>query len=520
MQNAFRVILALFILLSCKIAFSQMEKAITMESLLTQMVNLRGLTYFPFPSYTGKQSSSYDRGSKSKDQGWYANNDRGQYVSIENSPKGPEKVMLDVPGPGVVTRIWSANVQDGGVIRIYIDGQTTPAIEEKMDELLGGRIEPFRNPISGQRAKGWNLYFPIPYQKQCKITHDGEGTIYYQVNYRTYPKSTAIESFSLERAKKLKTQVERIAVILSNPEKEFKADGIEHKVQFKIPAGKTVIIHQTMTQVPNSISEIRLKVSARNLEEALRGSVLIGEFDNEKEPTILCPIGDFFGSAPGINAYNSLPLTIKSDGVMVCRWEMPFQRGARLSVKNTTNQDVSIAVYIMVTKYNWNKQSMYFHAKWRKDTIDTEPKSDWTYLDAKGAGIFVGDMLQVLNPVSGWWGEGDEKIFVDGEKVPSHFGTGTEDYYGYAWCSNEKFYHAYHNQTRCDGPGNQGNTSINRFHIFDTIPFAKSFKFDMEIWHWTSCKMVYSAVSYWYAIPGSQDFVPDIDEKKLKVDSL
>ena len=73
---------------------------------------------------------------------------------------------------------------------------------------------------------------------------------------------------------------------------------------------------------------------------------------------------------------------------------------------------------------------------------------------------------------------------MDGETFPSHFGTGTEDYYGYAWCWPGLFTHAYHAQPRCDGPGNYGRTSVNRFHILDRIPFTKDFKFDMELWHW------------------------------------
>jgi len=71
-------------------------------------------------------------------------------------------------------------------------------------------------------------------------------------------------------------------------------------------------------------------------------------------------------------------------------------------------------------------------------------------------------------------GEGDEKIYVDGETFPSHFGTGSEDYYGYAWGSTEVFTHAYHNQPRCDDPKNYGNTSVNRFHVIDDIPLTKA----------------------------------------------
>jgi hypothetical protein len=95
---------------------------------------------------------------------------------------------------------------------------------------------------------------------------------------------------------------------------------------------------------------------------------------------------------------------------------------------------------------------------------------------------------------------------VDGEKFPSHFGTGTEDYYGYAWCWPGLFVHAYHNQPRCDGPGNYGRTSVNRFHIVDRIPYTKDFKFDMELWHWNEkCKVNMAVVSYWYARPGGTD---------------
>jgi hypothetical protein len=154
----------------------------------------------------------------------------------------------------------------------------------------------------------------------------------------------------------------------------------------------------------------------------------------------------------------------------------------------------------------WSDRSMHFHAKWRAETLKSRPFSDWTYCDLKGKGVFVGDMLSLTNPVTAWWGEGDEKIFVDGESFPSWFGTGSEDYYGYAWSDPKPFQHAYHNQTLCDGPGTKGRTSVNRFHILDSIPFTTSFKFDMEFWHWTpKIDVPHAATSYWYAQPGATD---------------
>ena len=78
----------------------------------------------------------------------------------------------------------------------------------------------------------------------------------------------------------------------------------------------------------------------------------------------------------------------------------------------------------------------HFHAKWHRDSVPL-PKDrwpDWVMLRTQGRGRFCGVMLHVWNPRGGWWGEGDEKFFVDGEKFPSTFGTGSEDYFGYAWC--------------------------------------------------------------------------------------
>jgi hypothetical protein len=146
---------------------------------------------------------------------------------------------------------------------------------------------------------------------------------------------------------------------------------------------------------------------------------------------------------------------------------------------------------------------------------------DWNYLDVAGQGVFAGVAFAIANPVKHWWGEGDEKIYVDGETFPSHFGTGTEDYYGYAWCSPIPFQHAYHNQPRCDGPGNYGHTAVNRWHILDRIPFEKSFRFDMEIWHWNeTCKVTPSVVAYWYARPGARDRFPMVQQSDVVLNIL
>jgi hypothetical protein len=120
----------------------------------------------------------------------------------------------------------------------------------------------------------------------------------------------------------------------------------------------------------------------------------------------------------------------------------------------------------------------------------------------------VGTVLDVENPPgAAWWGEGDEKITIDGESFPSLFGTGTEDYFGFAWSTPETFAHAYHAQTQAPG-GFGGRFSMNRFLILDPVPFTRSLRFDLEIWHWTDTSIAADAVLYWYARPGARDDFP------------
>jgi hypothetical protein len=158
---------------------------------------------------------------------------------------------------------------------------------------------------------------------------------------------------------------------------------------------------------------------------------------------------------------------------------------------------------------------------------------DWPFLITSGSGRFCGVCLNVWNPnpkgrirkkipagelgnvpdkivffndsvlKKFWWGEGDEKFFVDGEKFPSTYGTGTEDYFGYAWCTPECFESAFQNQTR--NMSNTGHVSVNRFQIADNVPFRRSFEGCLEKYHPNEWPLFYSAVSYWYLEPGGND---------------
>ena len=191
---------------------------------------------------------------------------------------------------------------------------------------------------------------------------------------------------------------------------------------------------------------------------------------------------------------------------------MPYQNNAKISVVNLGDVPVNVDLSATIGDWKWDESSMYFHAGWRGQyPVPTRPYSDWNYVTLQGRGVYVGDTLTIMNPVARWWGEGDEKIFVDGEAFPSLFGTGTEDYYAYSWGgrSTDFYEHPFHAQPFSHKynklnrkPGNEKNTqgfsTETRTRALDTMPFASSLKLDMEVWSWNDCDMGYGVGVYWY----------------------
>ena len=159
---------------------------------------------------------------------------------------------------------------------------------------------------------------------------------------------------------------------------------------------------------------------------------------------------------------------------------------------------------------------MYFGSAWHeyrhiKTRNEDGSKFDINFIEIEGKGLYVGDQVTLFNNTWHWWGEGDEKIFVDGEIFPSSFGTGSEDYYGYAFGRPEPFSHPFLAQPIGIGNTNWGLTVNLRHRSLDTIPFKTSIKADIELWHWASVVMNYALTSYWYAeYPVEINIEPDI----------
>jgi len=491
-------------------------EAITLSSLLGEMVDFDAVARWPKPEFTCRQASSYDRRSKTAadPDGWFANTDNmdgsGDSLRWETIGGRRECVLLDAEGPGAVVRFWSGGQQPKGKLRFYLDGAESPAIEAPMHDLLSGKLfvpKPLAILNSGNAI---NLYLPVPYAKHCKITYD-EGQPgkpnapppgrWYNIEYRTWPAGTGVKTFAMADLQAAQPLVERACKTLLQP--PAPAEGKAASLDQAIEPGKEAIVELPAGPGAVRLVEARLDgVGADQLEQALRSTVLRATFDGEE--TVWCPLGDFFGSGVGLNRLASWYRTVAKDGAMSCRWVMPYEKSARLTVANLGKETARVKLRAVVGEWTWDGRSMHFHATWRQQfPIKTRPFQDWNYVEVTGQGVYLGDTLCVMNPVPDWWGEGDEKIWVDGESFPSHFGTGSEDYYGYAWGAPALFQGPFCNQVRCDGPGNLGHTVITRTRSLDAIPFTKSLKTDIEVWHWKDCQVAYAVASYWYARGGT-----------------
>ncbi|MEK7996915.1 MAG: glycoside hydrolase family 172 protein, partial [Planctomycetota bacterium] len=252
--------------------------------------------------------------------------------------------------------------------------------------------------------------------------------------------------------------------------------------------------------------------------QALRDVVLQVTWDDEDKPAVWCPLGDFFGTAPGVNLYRSFPLGMTEEG-FYSNWYMPFAVSAKFEFINEGDKPRTLDLWATHEPLRRPIEQLgRFHAKWHRDAFlpaDPQRKAiDWTMLKTEGRGRFCGVMLHVWNPRGGWWGEGDEKFFVDGEKFPSTIGTGSEDYFGYAWCNPTLFSNCYHNQTI--SMNNRGHISVNRWHITDNVPFQESFEAAIEKYYPNGKPTLYASTVYWYQAAGQADpYGPvPVDERK------
>jgi hypothetical protein len=507
------------------------KSEINLTSLLNEMVNRYQITRFPESGYKCLQSSSYNRESVSPDKpGWFADSDGIGFIRTEVNNGVEEWVLMEDDGPGVITKIWAVcfyyGLQDtvGANIKFYLDGADEPVINSNFFKLVKGQdfVKP---PFADYSTRAGNLYFPIPYAKSCKITMDKK-SFYNIINYRKYPANTKVKTFTMKEFSEIEKLRDEVSLKLVNPPQ---AEGIELTKKKALLKDESLRID--LPKGGASVNQIEIKINkAKDLPQALRSTILMGEFDGEQ--TVWAPVGDFFNNVGKIQPFEMWERSVLADGTMVCRWVMPYKKNGAISIKNLWNEPLDVTVNLVTGKYEWDKNSMHFYASWRMDEpTPTFPLFDWNFITAEGKGVVVGDQWSVLNPREGWWGEGDEKIYVDDDfekNFPSHFGTGTEDYYGWAGgivpTPADQFSKPFLGNIIVGHPRSMGYNVCTRTRVLDAIPFQQKIKFDVESscgtrqqWHF----LQYSQTTFWYGKPGVKyNRLPQPEMAALKLPTL
>ena len=316
------------------------QQTLTYGDLVNRMIDLEHLATLPGQGETCQQWSSYDRASQydaatGKYVGWAANGDGGQFIRAE----GEQIVMAEMEGPGCIFRIWSAMAKQGHV-KIYLDGQAEPTIDMPFIDYFTGTNAPLNYPamsyeMKEQGNRGENLYLPIPYQKSCKIVADKGWGAYYHFTYTTFPKGTKVPTFQGKLSGDDAAALKKLDGYLKSGlgtdpagrrQGEETVDGVA-----RVGAGESLFIN---LEGPRAITAIKGNMKFADREDemaALREMVLRITFDGAREPAVWCPLGDFFGTAPGVNPYRSLVTGMTEDGAYAY-WYMPFGRNAKRGV--------------------------------------------------------------------------------------------------------------------------------------------------------------------------------------------
>jgi len=266
-------------------------------------------------------------------------------------------------------------------------------------------------------------------------------------------------------------------------------------VNMPVLSGPGVITHMWFTSHAGWVGE-------------LNALVLRIYYDDGKEPAVEVPLGDFFAVGQGKPAaVESIPVQVSPTGSLTCYWRMPFRKNARIVVTND-NPDRSTGLYWQV---DWTQleslpaETPYFYARYRQEYPAVAGR-DYLLADLQGSGYYVGTVMSVTLAQNGWFGEGDDFFYIDGETVPSLQGTGSEDYFNDAWGFRMRT-GPWFGQPRWQGDTAGDSGICYRWHLLDPVHFTKSLKVAIEhrgnleedtAGFFLERPDFFSSVAYWY----------------------
>jgi len=313
---------------------------------------------------------------------------------------------------------------------------------------------------------------------------------------------------------------------------------------------RTIEPGQTLTildeQGPGIITHIWFTFASDEMYH-LKKLVLRIYWDGESTPSVEAPIGDFFGLGLGdYFTFEALPLSAAPNRAVNSYFSMPFHKHARITVENAGKLKLD-ALYYNIDYQAYAKplpaDTLYFHAQYRQASPNKGFLGDWkdnndplqddkknltgegnyVWLEATGRGHYVGVTMSVLQNQDYWWGEGDDMIFVDGEKLPSINGTGSEDYFLGAYDFGGKpFSYAQYGAPVVGAERAGSRSSVYRFHLDSPIPFTKSLRATIEHGHANGRSDNFFSVAYWYQTEPHAAFppLPSVEDRSPRLHAV
>lgn len=298
---------------------------------------------------------------------------------------------------------------------------------------------------------------------------------------------------------------------------------------YHVGSGETVTL--TTLKGPGEIRHMWFTIAGRDRRWP-RTLVLRIYWDGADVPSVETPIGDFFAAGNGMRAnVNTLPIQVTSYGrALNCYWQMPFRKQARIEVTNEGQNQLTV-----YWQFDWMElprvpdDMLYFHARYRQE-LPAKPFSPYVIFDGRGRGHYVGTVLSIQCSYGSWFGESDDRFYVDGEREPSIVGTGCEDFFNDAWNLRE-FTNANTGVTIKEPNGEDCRFTAYRWHVRAPVTFQRSLKVDIERRSYaavtdpqTGERVLYdfkyrpdfcSSVAFWYqaAVAEPFDRFPPVEER-------
>jgi hypothetical protein len=463
---------------------------VDLSVLLERMTNVN--TFAEAPLGNSFLVSSYDRTGGNQDWAIYSKPAPGDRITI-----------FEAEGPGYVSRFWIASFAAERWL-FFFDGEDEPRLDLARDELFGDKF-PFAPPVAGKSGGGRYSLLPIPFSKSLRIEMVPTDALsqntrnYFQINYTKLDMPPgSVDSFPHALSTGESNLVRAVNSVLDNNGQELQRlveVNLDSANTAALVPGASMVIWEDEGEGVLSSFSIRIDEPSPGMalqHELLRCLRLQFYWDGLGEPSVDVPLGDFFCNPWYFRAFSSLPLGRVGD-TFVCRFPMPYRKGARCVIRNTSAYPVTLSVGAEGDRESAGGLNRTFHAAWRASTRTGRPLD---FVEVDGSGHYIGCFLSAIGQDGTWTIlEGDEILRPDEGVQPAQFGTGLEDYFNGAYYYTSLFDLPLHGLIEKGAM----RTDQYRLHMLDAVAFDKSFKADIEFGHGNQAKGYLSSLVYWYA---------------------